>query len=149
MVALRNWSRNYNHLSDLESFIQALLREEHSVHFLCVHRQELTNLWEAFRDSYEGQKYVRLHFIFSMCLIYWLIDSLKRLSSRLLNCPQSPSSMRHPSLAKFVDMFSTTYGTNPHIGNIEKMYYLLQKTEGEAKVIIRTCPMTNDGFDIW
>ena len=28
------------------------------------------------------------------------------------------------------------------------MYYLLQKTEGEASDIIRTCPMTNDGFDM-
>ena len=28
------------------------------------------------------------------------------------------------------------------------MYYLLQKTEGEARDIIRTCPMTNHGFNM-
>ena len=45
-------------------------------------------------------------------------------------------------------MFSALYGTNPHISNIQKMYYFLLKTEGKARDIIRTCPMTNNGFDM-
>ena len=53
MAALRNLNRNYNRLTDLDSFIQAIPREEHSVHSLGVHRQELTRLWEVFRESYE------------------------------------------------------------------------------------------------
>ena len=53
MDALRNINRNYNHLTDLKNFIKAIPREEHSVHSLGVYRQELTRLWEVFRDSYE------------------------------------------------------------------------------------------------
>ena len=53
MTALRNLNKNYNRLTDLESFIQATPREEHSFHSLGVHQQELTRLWEVFRDSYE------------------------------------------------------------------------------------------------
>ena len=45
-------------------------------------------------------------------------------------------------------MISAIYGTNLHISNIQSMYYLLQKTEGEARDIIRTYPMANDGFDM-
>ena len=53
MATLRNLTKNYNRLGDFESFIQAIPKEEHSVHTLSVHRQELTRLWEAFRDTYE------------------------------------------------------------------------------------------------
>ena len=53
MAAIRNLNKNYNRLSDLDSFFQAIPHGEHSVHSLDVHRQELTHLWEVFRESYE------------------------------------------------------------------------------------------------
>ena len=53
MAAFRNLNRNYNRLTDWESFIQVIPREEHSVHSLGAHWQELTRLREVFRDSYE------------------------------------------------------------------------------------------------
>ena len=53
MAATRNLNRNYNGLSDLDSFTQAIPQEEHLVHSVGVDRQELTRLWEVFRESYE------------------------------------------------------------------------------------------------
>ena len=46
----------------------------------------------------------------------------------------------------FRDMFSALHKNNPRLSPVEKLYYLLQKTKGEAHNIIRTCPLTNDGF---
>ena len=96
MPALRNLNRNYSRLTDLESFIQAIPREEHSDHSLGVHRQKLIRLWEVFRDDYEDllentkdtkvstkdakDKYMSRYTVYfqSASLIDGLIDSLKR-----------------------------------------------------------------------
>ena len=66
----------------------------------------------------------------------------------LPSCNTQTFSGDYTSWPTFRNTFSAIYGTKPHIGNISKMYYLLQKTEGEAGDIIRTFPMTNDGFDM-
>ena len=53
MATLRHINKNFNRLSDLECFIRAIPQDEHSVHTLNIHQQELTRLWEAFRGSYD------------------------------------------------------------------------------------------------
>ena len=53
MPTLRYLDYNFNCLVDLECFIRAIPQDEHSVYSLDIHQQELTRLWEAFRDSYD------------------------------------------------------------------------------------------------
>ena len=53
MAALRYFNKNFNRLADLECFIRAIPRNEHSVHTLDIHRQKLTRLWKTFREKYD------------------------------------------------------------------------------------------------
>ena len=53
MTILRYLNKNFNRFADLKCFIRAIPQDEHSVHTLDIHRQELTRLWEGFRDSYD------------------------------------------------------------------------------------------------
>ncbi|XP_017493562.1 PREDICTED: uncharacterized protein LOC108381656 [Rhagoletis zephyria] len=46
----------------------------------------------------------------------------------------------------FRDVFTALYIHNPRISNVEKLFHLNQKTQGEAREVIRNAPYTNDGF---
>ena len=46
----------------------------------------------------------------------------------------------------FRDMFSAIYIKNSQLSSVERLYYLLQKTGGEAKEIIKNVPLTHNGF---
>ena len=175
MATLRSLDKNFNRLADLECFTRAIPQDEHSVHTLDIHRQELTRLWEAFRNSYDDllenaddtkistqdvkAKYMSGYTLYVqlVSLIDGFIDGLKGKATKqststvpihLPPCDTATFSGDYASWPTFRDMFLAIYGTNPHISNIQMMYYLLQKTEGEARDIIRTSPMTNDGFDM-
>ncbi|XP_036346789.1 uncharacterized protein LOC118756107, partial [Rhagoletis pomonella] len=46
----------------------------------------------------------------------------------------------------FRDMFTAIYILNKRLTPVEKLFHLNQKTLGEAKDIVRKCPLTNEGF---
>ncbi|XP_050340593.1 uncharacterized protein LOC126767010 [Bactrocera neohumeralis] len=46
----------------------------------------------------------------------------------------------------FRDMFTAVYIKSKRLSPVEKLYHLNKKTQGEAKVIVSKCPLTNDGF---
>ncbi|XP_075147420.1 uncharacterized protein LOC142221551 [Haematobia irritans] len=48
----------------------------------------------------------------------------------------------------FRDMFSAVYIQNANLSNVQKLFHLRKKTEGEAHEIVKSCPLTNSGFDI-
>ncbi|XP_037824736.1 uncharacterized protein LOC119612918 [Lucilia sericata] len=50
------------------------------------------------------------------------------------------------SWASFRDLFKAIYGNNTRLSGVEKLFYLKQKTSGEAKEIVDNAPLTNDGF---
>ena len=124
-------------------------------------------MWEAFRDNYEdllenakntkmSTKDVRTKYMSRYTLCCELMSFLDALVYGFKSKPANKNgnmSMHLPpcdtqTFSVFGGMFSVLYGTNPHITNIQKMYYILQKTEAEVRDIIQTCAMTNDGFDM-
>ncbi|XP_036347852.1 uncharacterized protein LOC118757230, partial [Rhagoletis pomonella] len=50
------------------------------------------------------------------------------------------------SWPSFRDMFTAIYILNKRLTPVEKLFHLNQKTQGEAKEIVRRCPLTNEGF---
>ncbi|XP_017480692.1 PREDICTED: uncharacterized protein LOC108369973 [Rhagoletis zephyria] len=50
------------------------------------------------------------------------------------------------SWPSFRDMFTAIYILNKRLTPVEKLFHLNQKTQGEAKDIVRKCPLTNEGF---
>lgn len=52
----------------------------------------------------------------------------------------------YASWASFRDLFKAVYGNNSRLSGVEKLFYLKQKTRGEAKELVNTAPLTNDGF---
>ena len=86
MATLIYSNKNFDLLADLECFIRVIPQDEHSAHTLDIHWQELTHLWEAFRDSYDDllenaednkistqdikAKYVGIYLIFSISFNY-------------------------------------------------------------------------------
>ncbi|XP_065368805.1 uncharacterized protein LOC135961239 [Calliphora vicina] len=50
------------------------------------------------------------------------------------------------SWPSFRDLFKAIYGNNTRISEVEKLFYLKQKTSGEAKEIVDDAPLTNEGF---
>ncbi|XP_073828828.1 uncharacterized protein [Musca autumnalis] len=46
----------------------------------------------------------------------------------------------------FRDMFTAMYIDNSRLSPVEKLFHLVQKTEGEAKEIVQKSPLTNSGF---
>ncbi|XP_065355424.1 uncharacterized protein LOC135949900 [Calliphora vicina] len=54
----------------------------------------------------------------------------------------------YKSWTSFRDMFKAIYGNNSRLSGVEKLFYLKQKTRGEAKEIVDSAPLTNDGFVI-
>ena len=124
-------------------------------------------MWEVFRDTYDDlwgnaedikistkdvkAKYISGYILYSQLVSFIdaLIDGLKSKATKPststvpIHLPpwDTPTfSGNYASWPTFRDMFSAIYGTNPHISNIQM--------EGETRDIIRTCPMTNDGFDM-
>ncbi|XP_065365574.1 uncharacterized protein LOC135958605 [Calliphora vicina] len=53
----------------------------------------------------------------------------------------------YASWPTFRDMF-TAIMSNSRASNVEKLFFLMQKTTGEAKEIVRKSPLTNQGFDL-
>ncbi|XP_037821303.1 uncharacterized protein LOC119610239 [Lucilia sericata] len=45
-------------------------------------------------------------------------------------------------------MFSALYRNNPRLSPVEKLYHLLKKTQNEARDIVKSCPLTNAGFEM-
>lgn len=50
--------------------------------------------------------------------------------------------------ASFRDLFKAIYGNNTRLSGVEKLFYLKQKTSGEAKEIVDNAPLTYEGFCI-
>ncbi|XP_065356061.1 uncharacterized protein LOC135950445 [Calliphora vicina] len=50
------------------------------------------------------------------------------------------------SWPSFRDLFKAIYGNNTRLSEVEKLFYLKQKTSGEAKEIVDDAPLTNEGF---
>ncbi|XP_065354551.1 uncharacterized protein LOC135949022 [Calliphora vicina] len=48
----------------------------------------------------------------------------------------------------FRDLFTALYIKNSRLSKIEKLFHLIQKTEGDARKIVSNAPLTNEGFDI-
>lgn len=48
--------------------------------------------------------------------------------------------------ASFRDLFKAMYGNNTRLSGVEKLFHLKQKTSGEAKEIVDSAPLTNEGF---
>ncbi|XP_059222522.1 uncharacterized protein LOC131996725 [Stomoxys calcitrans] len=53
----------------------------------------------------------------------------------------------YKSWPSFRDMFSAIYVNNSSLSNVQKLFYLMKKTEGEAHDIVMKGPLTNSGFD--
>ncbi|XP_037826209.1 uncharacterized protein LOC119614167, partial [Lucilia sericata] len=54
----------------------------------------------------------------------------------------------YQSWPTFRDMFTALYRNSTRLSPVEKMCHLLKKTQGEARELLRTCPITNDGFEM-
>ncbi|XP_058983004.1 uncharacterized protein LOC101898218 isoform X1 [Musca domestica] len=50
------------------------------------------------------------------------------------------------SWPSFRDLFSVIYINNSRLGDVQRLYYLLQKTAGDAREIVSQFPLTNRGF---
>ncbi|XP_037809054.1 uncharacterized protein LOC119601889 [Lucilia sericata] len=48
----------------------------------------------------------------------------------------------------FRDLFTALYINNSRLSNIERLCYLVKRTDNEAREIVSKCPLTNAGFDI-
>ncbi|XP_037828692.1 uncharacterized protein LOC119616431 [Lucilia sericata] len=48
----------------------------------------------------------------------------------------------------FRDLFTALYINNSRLSNIERLCYLVKRTDKEAREIVSKCPLTNLGFDI-
>ncbi|XP_070062805.1 uncharacterized protein [Drosophila virilis] len=46
----------------------------------------------------------------------------------------------------FRDLFTAIYVNNPRLSEVEKLFHLNAKTNGEAQAIVSKSPLTNDGF---
>ncbi|XP_075150742.1 uncharacterized protein LOC142224843 [Haematobia irritans] len=173
MSDIKNLIKSADRLIDLDMFVTSLKEDDHTVHSLNIHKQEIIRLWENFREIYEElcdtmgssddiakvkAKYIATYktYVRGLALIESLIEKLnakKKSSSSSLPihlppCDTEIFSGDYKSWPTFRDMFSALYKDNEHISNIQKMYYLMQKTEGEARDIIKTCPITNEGFQM-
>ncbi|XP_075163779.1 uncharacterized protein LOC142236428 [Haematobia irritans] len=54
----------------------------------------------------------------------------------------------YASWASFRDMFLAVYGNNPRLSEVEKLFYLKQKTGDEPKEIVDNAPLTHKGFSV-
>ncbi|XP_065366923.1 uncharacterized protein LOC135959782 [Calliphora vicina] len=54
----------------------------------------------------------------------------------------------YQSWPTFRDMFTALYRNSKRLSPVEKMCHLLKKTQGEARELLKTCPITNDGFEM-
>ncbi|XP_067629436.1 uncharacterized protein [Eurosta solidaginis] len=67
---------------------------------------------------------------------------------RLPPCDTEVFKGDYLSWPTFRDMFTAIYISNDDIYPIEKLYYLSQKTKGEANEIVSNAPVTNEGFEM-
>lgn len=65
---------------------------------------------------------------------------------KLPPCDIEPFSGDHASWPGFRDMFTAIYRSNARMTGVQRLYYLLNKTRGEANKIVRRFPLSNEGF---
>lgn len=61
-------------------------------------------------------------------------------------CDMQTFNGEFKSWASFRDLFKAMYGNNTRLSGVEKLFYLKQRTSGEAKEIVDNAPLTNAGF---
>ncbi|XP_065368817.1 uncharacterized protein LOC135961248 [Calliphora vicina] len=54
----------------------------------------------------------------------------------------------YQSWPTFRDMFTALYRNSTRLSPVEKMCHLIKKTQGEARELLKTCPITNEGFEM-
>lgn len=75
-----------------------------------------------------------------------LIDSTPNIS--LPPCDTEVFYGDYESWPTFRDMFTALYRNSSRLSPVEKMCHLIKKTQGEARELLKTCPITNDGFEM-
>lgn len=172
MANLSSLIRKSDQLFELEFLLSSIEENEHTIPSLNIHKQEMIRLWESFREYYNEvledcdskkspvleikKKYSATYTVYVRNLSHLdsMIENLtqiKKASSSVIPthlppCDTEIFSGDYKSWPTFRDMFSALYRNNEHLSDIQKMYYLMQKTSGEARDVIRTCPITKDGF---
>ncbi|XP_046808485.1 uncharacterized protein LOC111690866 [Lucilia cuprina] len=54
----------------------------------------------------------------------------------------------YQSWPTFRDMFTALYRNSTRLSPVEKMCHLIKKTQSEARELLKTCPITNEGFEM-
>ncbi|XP_067614542.1 uncharacterized protein [Eurosta solidaginis] len=67
-------------------------------------------------------------------------------SIRLPACDTEVFKGDYLSWPTFRDLFTAIYKNNSRLSPVEKLFHLNQKTQGEAKDIVKKCHLTNEGF---
>ncbi|XP_075150927.1 uncharacterized protein LOC142225036 [Haematobia irritans] len=148
MTALLNFTRISDSLIIFNAGITDDILANSSVHSLEVHREEIREIWQRVKPSYD--------------------ESLNELSShtgeetkqdietiqaryQTVNLPPCDTEVFHgdySSWPTFRDLFTAIYINNSRLSLVEKLFHLNNKTRGEARDIVRKAPLTNDGFDV-
>ncbi|XP_075157958.1 uncharacterized protein LOC142231226 [Haematobia irritans] len=153
---------------------EARLKEENFLEYTAeaieCERNELDMLWAKFKSSYEGLEidakekkkvYAKHTFGYkSYIKCVNIIAKIKRPRSAAKEVAQKDVCVSVPpcdtgvfrgdyaSWPTFRDLFTAIYINNSRLGDVEKLFYLFQKTDGEAREVNRNVTLTAENFDI-
>ncbi|XP_036347521.1 uncharacterized protein LOC118756892 [Rhagoletis pomonella] len=161
---------------EFESDFSSTPPAEQNKHGLAIQQDELKDMWEKTKQGYdtiinkeglskEDIKAIRRKHKSSFASYVKCMSAMASQSETLVNAEkdvQDQSVREHNihlppcdtdvfkgdylSWPSFRDMFTAIYILNKRLTPVEKLFHLNQKTQGEAKDIVRKCPLTNEGF---
>ncbi|XP_036345828.1 uncharacterized protein LOC118755085 [Rhagoletis pomonella] len=163
-------------VTEFESDFLASSMSEQNKHVLAIQQEELKALWEKTKLAYDAlntsdefsqedkrtyRKINRGAFASYVNCMSSLAAQSEKLSKEERDVEQKPMRKHNIHLPPcdtdvfkgdylswptFRDMFTAIYISNQELTPVEKLYYLNQKTKGEAKDIVSKCLITNEGF---
>ncbi|XP_036327139.1 uncharacterized protein LOC118739735 [Rhagoletis pomonella] len=162
-------------VTEFESDYNGIPAAEQNKHGLAIQQDELKALWEKTKSAYdklinEGlskddakaikkknkisfQSYVRcISAMGSQVEILTKANkdvedrSVREHNIHLPPCDTDVFKGDYLSWPTFRDMFTAIYILNKRLTPVEKLVHLNNKTQGEAKDIVRKCPLTHEGF---
>ncbi|XP_036336127.1 uncharacterized protein LOC118746379 [Rhagoletis pomonella] len=163
-------------VTEFEADYNDTAQTDHTKYTLAIQQEELKTLWKKAKAAYEElvnsdtldakavsavkPKYKSSYAVYLRCMSNMadlhakLVKSEKDIEGtsvqehniHLPPCDTEVFKGDYLSWPTFRDMFTAIYILNKRLTPVEKLFHLNQKTLGEAKDIVRKCPLTNEGF---
>ncbi|GBP96516.1 hypothetical protein EVAR_69873_1 [Eumeta japonica] len=158
MATLKKLIAASDRVVGFQTYFEGIAVASQTIHTLEAQEAQMKRLWSTFESIYEVtlENYEDIKEEIKLDALdrrfYSTFEAhtavIAQIHELLPPCDTEVFHGDYKSWPTFRDMFTALYRNNNRLSPVEKMCHLMKKTQGEAREILKTCPLTNEGFDM-